>query len=593
MSKSRTPSLSIEALEDRTTPSTLIALTGNNQLLRFDSATPNTIQSTLAITGLGANETVRGIDFRPRTGQLIASTVTTGSVSNSIVRTYSVNALTGAATFIGASASLSGAADVPGGYDFNPTVDRLRYVNTNDLNVRINPNNGTLAGVDTGLTPAVSEDIIGEAYDRNFDRQNNAGDVGTLPTTLYAINRIGSQLARQGGVDGVPSPNGGVITNIGPLGVTLDAAADGGFDITSDGKAFAALTSGGTTRLYTINLVSGAASLVDTIGNGATGVNSLTAVPVSTLVVGADAGGVAAIQVRVAFTGAITNTFNPFPGFGGGVRVASGDVNRDGIADVVAAAGPGGGPIITVFDGTNGAVLYTFFAFDSGFRNGAEVAVGDVNRDGFQDIIAGAGIGGAPHVKVFSGRDLSVLSSFFAYDAGFRGGVRVASGDFNLDGTDEIVTVAGPGGGPHVRIFDGLGAPFVSAALPNLSNSFFSYDGSVRNGGYLAVGDVNGDGAPDIVTGPDTGDVAHVKVFSGRDTSLLASFFAFATSIRTGARVAVADFNADGRGEILAAVGPGVDSTIRTFDDLTLAQLDDFSAFPGFIGGVFVGGSRS
>ena len=102
------------------------------------------------------------------------------------------------ATLVGATAApLPGAGDIPTGFDFNPTVDRMRYVNTNFENARFNPNNGALAGDDTNLTPA-SVEIIGEAYDRNV--------VNGGATTLYAINRNGNQLAIQGGIDGGRPP---------------------------------------------------------------------------------------------------------------------------------------------------------------------------------------------------------------------------------------------------------------------------------------------------------------------------------------------------------------------------------------------------
>ena len=269
---------SLEPLEARIAPATLFALNEANQLVRFDSATPGTLEATLAFTGLGAGETLRGIDFRPETSELFAVSVATGSAANSIVHTYVVNTTTGTLTVVGQTAAgLAGAADVPTGFDFNPTVDRLRYGNTSNENARLNPNNGSLAGNDTDLTytaPATGP-IIASAYDRNF--------ANTPLTTLFAIDRGASRLVVQGGVDGTGpgGPNGGAITAIGVLGVTLSATADGGFDIeNTSGTAFAALTaSDNLTRLYTIDLTSGAATVVGNIGTGATGIRSLSAAP--------------------------------------------------------------------------------------------------------------------------------------------------------------------------------------------------------------------------------------------------------------------------------------------------------------------------
>src|SRR5262249_40123812 len=130
----------------------------------------------------------------------------------------------------------------------------------------------------------------------------------------------------------------------------------------------------------------------------------------------------------------------------GGVAVAAGDVNGDGIPDIITGAGPGGGPHVEVFDGATNVILYSFMAYDPAFLGGVSVAAGDVNGDGLDDIITGAGPGGGPHVKAFSGKDGSLLTSFFAYSSIFFGGVNVATGDINGDGRIDIVTGAGPGG---------------------------------------------------------------------------------------------------------------------------------------------------
>ncbi|HEY1187672.1 MAG TPA: DUF4394 domain-containing protein, partial [Gemmata sp.] len=145
--KARPRSLNLEALEAREVPAIIYALNGtpgsNNTLLRFDSAAPGTIVSTTPVTGLGAGETLQAIDYRPRTGQLVGITFPAASTGDNPAKTYTINPLTGAATLVGTSTAITNGSDsVSGDIDFNPTVDRLRYVSEALANARLNPNNG-------------------------------------------------------------------------------------------------------------------------------------------------------------------------------------------------------------------------------------------------------------------------------------------------------------------------------------------------------------------------------------------------------------------------------------------------------------------
>src|SRR5262249_51252944 len=160
------------------------------------------------------------------------------------------------------------------------------------------------------------------------------------------------------------------------------------------------------------------------------------------------------------------------PAFTGGVRVALGDFNGDGIPEIITGAGPGGGPHVKVFDGRTGETLVSFFAYDAAFRGGVSVAVGDVDGDGQTDIVTAPGTGGGPDIRVFDAAG-NLKSKFLAYDPEFRGGVSVAVGDVNGDFRAKIVTGAGAGGGPHVEVFTGDGTRLAS---------FQAYDSNFRGG---------------------------------------------------------------------------------------------------------------
>ena len=108
-----------------------------------------------------------------------------------------------------------------------------------------------------------------------------------------------------------------------------------------------------------------------------------------------------------------------------------------------------------MFRGTDLSVAFDFFAYSPTFAGGVTVAVGDVNGDGFADIITGAGPGGGSHVKVFDGKTGSLRGSLMAFRQDFAGGVSVAATDADGDGKADIAVGAGPGGGPHVVLFDG------------------------------------------------------------------------------------------------------------------------------------------
>ena len=274
--------------------------------------------------------------------------------------------------------------------------------------------------------------------------------------------------------------------------------------------------------------------------------------------VGTDAGVASQVKVYNTQDGSLRYDISPFGAFSGGVTVASGDITGDGFADFVAGAGPGGGPQVSIYDGATGKLVRSFFAFSRDFRGGVSVAVGDVNGDGLGDVIVGAGAGGGPRVTAFDGVTGKAFRDFFAYVPSFSGGIRVASGDVDGDGFSEIITGAGAGGGPHVQVFSGKSSAVI--------RSFFAYTPTFSAGIFVAAGDVDGDGRADVITGAGVGGGPHVQVFSGFDSTNIRSFFAGEPSvpgaqpisIASGVRVAAFDQNGDGLADILAGRGKGV-----------------------------------
>src|SRR5262245_13876084 len=121
-------------------------------------------------------------------------------------------------------------------------------------------------------------------------------------------------------------------------------------------------------------------------------------------------------------------------------------------------ADAGNQPYVRVIDLATGQTKFSFFAYEKTFLGGVRVATADINADGVMDIVTAPGIGGGPLIKVWDGVTGSMLSAFLAYDTSFRGGVYVAAGDVNGDGHADIVTGASEGGGPHVRVFNGAWA---------------------------------------------------------------------------------------------------------------------------------------
>jgi len=237
----------------------IFALTTTNSLLTFDSSTPGSVNSIGPVTGLQSGESLFGIDFRPATLQLYGL----GSTN----RLYTINTGTGAAAQVGSA----GAFTLNGfdfGFDFNPTVDRIRVTSDTDTNLRLNPNDGTLTMMDTTLAYAAGDPnfggnpvIVGSAYTNNF--------VGAGSTLLYGIDSALGILVTQN------PPNNGTLNTVGGLGAGDISSGLVGFDISGlTGTAFASLTSTepdtNSSDLYTINLGTGAASLIGTIGGGTT-----------------------------------------------------------------------------------------------------------------------------------------------------------------------------------------------------------------------------------------------------------------------------------------------------------------------------------
>ena len=283
----------------------------------------------------------------------------------------------------------------------------------------------------------------------------------------------------------------------------------------------------------------------------------------------------------------------PFEGYTGQVRISRADTNGDNRIDLVVSPDAGFAPVVKIIDSANGNTLSEFSAYDRNFTGGLYVSVADVNNDGFAEIVTGAGAGGGPHVKVFDGRTHSEMASFFAYDVNFRGGVSVATFDFNNDGILDIVTGAGPGGSPHVKVFDG--------STMGLIKEFMAYDLNFRGGVFVAAGDFMSDGRYEIITGAGAGGGPHVKIWDYETLNLVAERMAYdnytyASGLVVdilfsgGVRVGLADGNDDGITDLIVGAGPNGGPHVKVLAGFNLEVIRNFfSGEKTDTRGVFVG----
>ncbi|MFW9261271.1 DUF4394 domain-containing protein [Nostoc sp. CALU 546] len=340
----------------------LIGLTADGtQLLRFNSASSGTV-TTATITGVTAGEILVGIDLRPATGQLYGLGINDAANTGTL---YLIDPQTGIATIVGAGAgqiafvdNLGSPVDLPSantGFDFNPTVDRIRVVTATGLNFRLNPITGLAVDGNPGVTginpdgvinalPIGSTGISATAYTNSFN--------GTTTTTQYTLDPTSNSLFIQN------PPNNG--TQTVQLSVTLNGAAldfteASGFDIPSNvrvttsnaaasGRGLAALSVGGVTNLYAIELGTGAATLLGPIGNG-TSLAGLTVAesPTGTVAFGNPTYTVAengtAIALDLIRTGGSSGAFTVDVAATGGTATAGSDYNDGAPVTVTFADG--------------------------------------------------------------------------------------------------------------------------------------------------------------------------------------------------------------------------------------------------------------
>jgi hypothetical protein len=331
----------------------------------------------------------------------------------------------------------------------------------------------------------------------------------------------------------------------------------------------------------------------------------------------------AALLYTVDGTGTLQPLSTPIDPFGdlggltGTVRSATADVNGDGVADVILVTGPGLPTRLAVVSGRDNKTVIAGPADPLGnqaFFGGAFVAAADLNGDGRAEVIVTPDMGGGPNVVVFSFNADGTLAgdprAFFALgNPGFRGGARVAVGDINHDGVPDVAVGAGFLGGPNVEIHDGKALAAGNFATL-VGSGFFAFDGSdattLRNGVFLSVGDVNGDGFADLIAGGGPGGGPRVLVLDGKmlaagnvteaDASPVANFFVGDDANRGGVRVAAANIDGDNKADLVVGSGEGLPSQVRVYlgkdctgsgEPSAAQNLDPFGqTLPG---GVFVG----
>jgi uncharacterized repeat protein (TIGR01451 family) len=295
------------------------------------------------------------------------------------------------------------------------------------------------------------------------------------------------------------------------------------------------------------------------------------------------------VRVLDPATGAVISQFLAYePSFRGSVRVATGDVTGDGVAEIIVAPGRNRIGQIRVFtpDGVE-LPAYRTFAFGPAYRGGVDVAVGDIDGDGVNEIIASRS-SGLSRVNVFGVNPLAVdpvtnvpIRTFVGIPGAYRNGAGVTAGDYGTfvngmmvsavaDGIDEIAVGSNAGIRAQVRVFD-------ASAAPRQVGSFVAIRPGFRGGVTLSTARWDGDTADDIIVGAGVGGQSIVEVYGGGAFSRLARLAAFSSFGRPNAAVnaAALDISGDGVADELYGVqgrgGSGGTRGVRRFDRISTA----------------------
>ena len=435
-----------------------------------------------------------------------------------------------------------------------------------------------------------------------------ATQVGTFTATFTALNGVSPNATQSFTltIGQAPAITSATATTVGSAGGTFQVTATGTpaptFGITGPP---AGVSINPTTGVLTVapGTAAGTYPLNLTATNAVGGANQTFALTVTTAPVGVPPelpsriavggqtnGGAALFDPNAAGTYATapTTTVNPFAGLGVLVRSAVGDVNGDGTDDTIVVTGPGTPVRFAVVSGVDNRTLLVgptaAFAGSESFTGGAFVSSGDLDGDGRDDVVLSPDQGGGARVTVFrlpAGGTLTVAANFLGIDdADFRGGARTAVGDVNGDGRPDVAVAAGFLGGPRVALFSGA---TVLTTRGKLVNDFFAFPGAdaetLRNGAYVTIGDITGDGFGELIFGGGPGGAPRVFVLSGALVSTgnvsgaqaaqaapVANFFVANNSAdRGGARVGVVDADGDGRADLAVGSGPGQPARVRVY----------------------------
>lgn len=238
-----------------------------------------------------------------------------------------------------------------------------------------------------------------------------------------------------------------------------------------------------------------------------------------------------------------------------GAKVASGDISGNGDSEIVIAMQKGERPELLIFS-RDQRLLGRFFAYDPNFLGGMSLALADLDGNGKKEIIVGAGPGGGPHVRIFDHRG-NLKGQFFAHDLNFRGGVNVSAGNIDGKGINNIVVGLGEGSDPAIKIFDRRG---------NMLGVFLAYEKSFTGGVNVTVANIDGraDRRDKIIIAPGPGRAPEIKVFTNHG-ELERSFLAFRSNWQLGVSVSAGDLNNNGLAEIVTGALAGGDPQIRVF----------------------------